>query len=142
LLWCGIKRAENELKTTHVSDRRLSLGENAHFSEMSIFSLFSERKRPFSKSGHGTAPLFYSMIHLTYENFPLFSRSNSCERVINTTFSSPLQVKTAFTRRYNKEGGFLPYSIVQHAKKKAGAASAEVSEFGEEVIFNLLNRVI
>jgi hypothetical protein len=45
-------------------------------------------------------------------------------------------VKTAFTRRYNKEGGFLPYSIVQHAKKKA--ASAEVSEFGEEVIFNLL----
>jgi hypothetical protein len=47
-------------------------------------------------------------------------------------------VKTAFTRRYNKEGGFLPYSIVQHAKKKAGAAAAEASEFGEEVIFNFL----
>ena len=42
------------------------------------------------------------------------------------------KVKTAFTRRYNKEGGFLPYSIVQHAKKKA-AASAESAEYGEEV---------
>lgn len=41
------------------------------------------------------------------------------------------KVKTAFTRRYNKEGGFLPYSVVQHVKKKA-AASAEASEFGEE----------
>ena len=41
------------------------------------------------------------------------------------------KVKTAFTRRYNKEGGFLPYSIVQHAKKKS--RETESSEFGEEV---------
>jgi hypothetical protein len=41
------------------------------------------------------------------------------------------KVKTAFTRRYNKEGGFLPYSVPQHAKKKT--AAPEISEYGEEV---------
>ena len=83
-------------------------------------------------------------IHLTKENFDKFSRVNSCKIVIKPImrFSwPPLQVKTAFTRRYNKEGGFLPYSIVQHAKKKAGSASAEASEFGEEVIFSFLCEV-
>jgi hypothetical protein len=31
LPWFGLKQAENELKTTHVSDQRLSLGQNARF---------------------------------------------------------------------------------------------------------------
>ena len=42
------------------------------------------------------------------------------------------KTKAAFTRKYNKEGVALPYSIVQTVSKKKGGAGGGEEMFGEE----------
>ncbi len=42
LVWCGLKQGYNELKTTNVSDPRLSLVENAHFQKWAFSACFKD----------------------------------------------------------------------------------------------------
>jgi hypothetical protein len=46
---CDLKRAENELKTTNISDQRLSLGENARFQKRA-FSACSQDENDLDKN--------------------------------------------------------------------------------------------
>ncbi len=53
LVWCGLKQAENRLKTSYVSDLRLSLGENARFQKWAFSACFQAENDPFINSGTG-----------------------------------------------------------------------------------------
>jgi hypothetical protein len=53
LIWCGLKQAENEPKTTHVSDPGLSLGENRRFRKRSYSACFQAENDPYINSGTG-----------------------------------------------------------------------------------------
>jgi hypothetical protein len=60
LPWFGLKQAENELKTTHVSDQRLSLGQNARFQKWAFSACFQAENEPFINSG--TVPEFIDRV--------------------------------------------------------------------------------
>ena len=51
LVWCGLKQAENEPKTTHVSDLRLSLCENDRFPKRSYSACFQAENDLYKNSG-------------------------------------------------------------------------------------------
>ncbi len=51
LVWCGLKQAENGLKTSYVFDLRLSLGENAGFQKWAFSACFQAENDPFKNSG-------------------------------------------------------------------------------------------
>jgi hypothetical protein len=53
LVWCGLKLAENEGKTTHVSDQHLSLGEYVRFQKWAFSACFQAENDPFINSGTG-----------------------------------------------------------------------------------------
>jgi hypothetical protein len=56
LPWFGLKQAENELKTTHVSDQRLSLGQNARFQKWAFSACFQDENDLFKNLGTDVAP--------------------------------------------------------------------------------------
>ncbi len=56
LVWCGLKQAENQPKTTNVSDSRLSLCENDHFKKRSYSACFQAENELYINSG--TVPEF------------------------------------------------------------------------------------
>jgi hypothetical protein len=56
LVWCGLKQAKNEPKTTHVSDPRLSLGENDRFQKRAYLACFQAENDLYINSG--TVPEF------------------------------------------------------------------------------------
>ena len=51
LVWCGLKQAENEPKTTHVSDPGLSLCENDCFQKPSYSACFQAENDLYINSG-------------------------------------------------------------------------------------------
>jgi hypothetical protein len=51
LVWCGLKQAENEPKTTHVSDPRLSLCENDRFKKRAYSACFQAENDLYINSG-------------------------------------------------------------------------------------------
>jgi len=46
-VWCGLKQAENQPKTTHVSKQRLSLAENLRFQKRAFSASFQNENTPF-----------------------------------------------------------------------------------------------
>jgi hypothetical protein len=54
LVWCGLKQAENEPKTTHVSDPRLSLCENNRFQIRAYSACFQAENDLYINSGTGS----------------------------------------------------------------------------------------
>ena len=53
LVWCGLKQAKYEPKTTHVSDPRLSLGENDRFQKRAYLACFQAENDLYINSGTG-----------------------------------------------------------------------------------------
>ncbi len=53
LVWCGLKQAENEPKTTHVSDPSLSLREYDRFQKPSYSACFQAENDLYKNSGTG-----------------------------------------------------------------------------------------
>ena len=53
LVWYSLKQAENEPKTTHVSDLRLSLCENDHFQKRAYSACFQAEYNLYINSGTG-----------------------------------------------------------------------------------------
>ncbi len=51
LVWYSLKQAENEPKTTHVSDLRLSLSENDHFQKRAYSACFQAEYNLYINSG-------------------------------------------------------------------------------------------
>jgi len=51
LVWYSLKQAENEPKTTHVSDLRLSLCENDHFQKRAYSACFQAEYNLYINSG-------------------------------------------------------------------------------------------
>ncbi len=51
LVWCGLKQAENEPKTTHVSDPRLSLCKNDRFQKRAYSACFQAENDLYINSG-------------------------------------------------------------------------------------------
>ncbi len=58
LVWCGLKQAENVLKTIYFSDPRLSLGENVCFQKWAFSACFQAENEPFINSGTGEVGVF------------------------------------------------------------------------------------
>ncbi len=68
LVWCNLKRAENELKTTHVFDHRLSLGVNARFQKLAFSACFQDENNlcgGWSTEDVGRDPGFSSIFILS-----------------------------------------------------------------------------
>jgi len=55
LVWYSLKQAENEPKTTHVSDLRLSLCENDHFQKRAYSACFQAEYNLYINSGTAVA---------------------------------------------------------------------------------------
>ncbi len=53
LVWCGLKQAETEPKTSYVSDPRVSLDENVRFQKWAFSACFQAENDPFINSGTG-----------------------------------------------------------------------------------------
>jgi len=58
LVWCGLKQAENEPKTTHVSDPGLSLREYDRFQKPSYSACFQAENDLYINSGTGLSREF------------------------------------------------------------------------------------
>ena len=53
LVWCGLKQAETEPKTSYVSDPRVSLDENIRFQKWAFSAGFQAENDPFINSDTG-----------------------------------------------------------------------------------------
>ena len=69
LPWFSLKQAENELKTNHVSDQRLSLGQNARFQKWAFSACFQDENDLFinlstglPKRSANTEPVFVDLL--------------------------------------------------------------------------------
>jgi hypothetical protein len=58
LVWCGLKQAENEPKTTYVSDQGLSLPEYDHFQKPSYSACFQAENDLYKNSGTAILTFF------------------------------------------------------------------------------------
>ncbi len=63
LVWYSLKQAENEPKTTHVSDLRLSLCENDHFQKRAYSACFQAEYNQYINSG--TGHLYFQWVIVT-----------------------------------------------------------------------------
>jgi len=59
LVWCSLKPAENELKTTYISDLSLSLAENAHIQKGSYSACFQAKNQEFKNLSKELRTLFF-----------------------------------------------------------------------------------
>jgi len=64
LVWCGLKQAENKLKTTPVSEQCLSPAENAHIQKRSYWAGFEAENDPFKNPSTGLH--FYQTLGFIY----------------------------------------------------------------------------
>jgi len=82
LVWCGLKQAENEPKTTHVSEQCLSLAENAHIQKRSYSAGFQAENDPFKNPSTGqirvaAATSLFQLLHGSKPNSSLTDKKNS-----------------------------------------------------------------
>ena len=68
LVWCGLKQAENEPKTTHVSDPGLSLREYDRFQKPSYSACFQAENDLYKNSGTVHAIQLYNLFILNEES--------------------------------------------------------------------------
>jgi len=60
LVWCGLKQAENEPNTTHVSEQRLSLAENLRIQKRAFLAGFQAGNSMFKNPSTGLSFPFLS----------------------------------------------------------------------------------